>query len=156
LAGYHFVTTWRLDAGPPAVWSVVDDVEHWPQWWPGVCDARLLPEGPAGRRVALTFRAVLGYSLSFEADVVRTEPPHLGEARVSGDLDGTGRWELREDAGGTILTWTWQVEPRVRWLRLLSRPARPVFAWAHADLMRRGRAGLAARLSGSPPSRPRR
>jgi hypothetical protein len=99
---------------------------------------------------------VLGYSLSFVADVVRSEPPRVGEARVSGQLDGTGRWELGEDAGGTRLTWTWQVTPRVRWLRLLSPLARPLFSWAHADLMRRGRRGLTARLSAPPPSRPLR
>lgn len=156
MATYRFLTTWRLDAPPAAVWAQIDDVARWPQWWPGVGSARVLQDGPAGRRVALTFRAALGYSLAFVADVVRSEPPHFGEARVSGQLEGLGRWELRDADGGTSLTWTWEVAPRVRWLRLLSPLARPVFAWAHADLMRRGQAGLTARLLGRPPTRPAR
>lgn len=141
-----FVTHWRFDAPPPRVWPVVSAVEQWPRWWPGVRRAEQLPPGPGGRRFALRFRSRLGYALAFVAEVVLDEPPWSGEARVAGQLTGTARWELRKQGSGTLLTWTWQVTPQLRWMRLLWPVARPLFVWAHADLMRRGRRGLAARL----------
>jgi carbon monoxide dehydrogenase subunit G len=157
MTGYRFETTWPLPASREAVWAVVDDVERWPSWWPGVAQARVLPSPDGGRRLRLRFRSALGYSLAFTAVVVRSEPPVTGSAEVDGHLRGTGTWRLTEVDGGTRLDWTWAVEPRVRWLRLLSPVARPVFGWAHARLMRQGRAGLVRRLAGGslahPPAR---
>ena len=148
MVGYRFETTWQLPAPRDVVWAAVDDVERWPSWWPGVVQARVLPSPDDRRRLRLRFRSALGYSLAFTAVVVRSDPPVTGSAEVDGHLQGTGTWRLTEVHGGTRLDWTWSVEPRVLWLRLLSPVARPVFGWAHARLMRQGRAGLDRRLSG--------
>lgn len=157
MTGYRFETAWLLPASREAVWAVVDDVERWPSWWPGVVEARALPSAEGRRRLRLRFRSAFGYSLAFTAVVVRSEPPVSGSAEVDGHLEGTGTWLLDAVDAGTRLTWTWTVRPRVLWLRVLSPVARPVFGWAHALLMRRGRAGLVRRLAGgSPPRRPAR
>lgn len=159
MTGYRFLTTWLLAAPREQVWQVVSDVEQWPLWWPGVREARELTSPDIdglGRRVRMRFRSRLGYSLSFTGDVVTSRPPELGEVTVDGQLRGRGRWELTRTGAGTRLDWTWEVTPEVRWMRALSPYARPLFVWAHADLMRRGRRGLARRLSSlDPPTSPR-
>ncbi len=157
MAGYRFETPWQLPASREAVWAVVDDVEQWPSWWPGVVQAVVLPSGDGRRWLCLRFRSALGYSLALTAVVVRSDPPSTGAADVDGHLQGTGAWRLTEVDGGTRLDWTWAVRPRVLWLRLLTPVARPVFGWAHARLMQQGHAGLVRRLGGGrlplPPAR---
>ena len=65
---------------------------------------------------------------------------------MTGRVEGEGRWEVAEVAGGAAVRFDWRVRPRPAWMRLLSPLARPVFVWNHAALMREGGDGLAARL----------
>ena len=42
-------------------------------------------------------------------------------ARSRGQLEGEGLWLLREDGGGTHVTYYWRVTPATRWMRWLTR-----------------------------------
>jgi hypothetical protein len=63
-----------------------------------------------------------------------------------GELEGTGRWRLFEDAGVTAVLYEWNVSTSKRWMNAIAPLGRPVFAWNHDVVMRWGGEGLARRL----------
>jgi hypothetical protein len=75
------------------------------------------------------------------------ERPHLLQAVSIGDLEGTGRWEFKEDASGTTVRYEWNVQTAKPWMQLLDPLARPAFVWNHNVLMREGGEALARRLN---------
>lgn len=147
---YCFVTRWRLAADLPAVHAALSEPAHWPAWWPGLEAVTLLAPGDVaghGRRYRFTWRSALGYRLRFDLCVTRTDAPYRVEARASGDLAGLGRWSLREVDGTTEVTHLWRVATTPGWMNRLAPLARPLFAWSHHALMRRGARGLAHHLA---------
>jgi hypothetical protein len=75
------------------------------------------------------WRSKLPYSLMFDLCVTRSEPPHLLEARASGELEGIGVWRLYEGAAGTAVVYSWDVSTTRAWMNRLAPIARPAFAW---------------------------
>jgi hypothetical protein len=111
----------------------VDELE------PGAADG-------VGKRLRLLFRTRLPYTLGFDVQVTRVQPPSRLEARAAGELDGTGRWTLTSADGGTLVRYDWDVRTTRRWMNLMAPAARPVFRWNHDELMREGGESLARRL----------
>lgn len=149
MALYHFVTTVEVAAEREAAWEVIDDPTGWPAWWRWLHEVDLLDEGREdgqGRRYRYAFRTALPYTLSFESEVVRREPPALLDARATGELAGVGLWELSEEEGVTEVRHTWIVETTKRWMNLLAPVARPAFSWNHDVLMKNFAEGFAGRL----------
>jgi uncharacterized protein YndB with AHSA1/START domain len=147
-ARYRFLTTWQLEAPREAVWDALHDVERWPEWWPGVESVERLSEGDEhglGGVYRHVWRSTLPYAVTFDLRTTRIERPYALEAAATGELSGTGCWRLHE---GTLTTATyeWSVETTRRWMNLLAPVGRPVFAWSHNEVMRRGGEGLAALL----------
>ena len=79
-------------------------------------------------------------------EVTRVERPRLLEGRASGELEGTGLWELSESDGISTITYTWAVRTTQPWMNLFAPIARPIFAWNHDYVMTRGAEGLARLL----------
>jgi uncharacterized protein YndB with AHSA1/START domain len=152
MADYEFLTTWCLAAPIQPVWDALYESERWPEWWRGVERVRVLEPGDADRVGELsryTWRSRLPYRLEFDMRTTRVERPFLVEGRAQGELTGDGRWRLFEGNGTTAVTYEWRVETTERWMNVLAPVARPVFAWNHDWVMRRGGEGL-ARLLGVP------
>jgi uncharacterized protein YndB with AHSA1/START domain len=148
MADYRFLTTWCLDAPIERVFAEIDDAARWPQWWPGVRRAdRLAPgdEDGVGALWRYTWRSRLPYDLTFESRVTRKERPYLLEGTAEGELVGVGRWRLFEGRG-TAVIYEWDVRTSRAWMNRLAPVARPLFAWNHDLVMRRGGEGLARRL----------
>jgi hypothetical protein len=141
VASYRFLTTWLLDAPRERVWDVLYDAHAWPEWWSGV--ERMQVDGGLWRS---TWRSALPYSLTFEFEIVREEPPMLLEGRARGELAGSGVWRLYDGPEGTASTWHWDVATTARWMNALGPLARPAFEWNHHRIMRAGAEGLARRL----------
>ncbi|MDN3556794.1 SRPBCC family protein [Halomonas maura] len=157
---YRFITCWRLEAPIDRVYRALSHPDQWPGWWPGLVEVEPLARGDRrgiGSRYRYTWRSRLGYRLCFAIRVTRVRPPTLIEAEARGDLEGVGRWELRETEDGTEVRYHWQVRTRRRWMNLLAPLARPLFTWSHHAMMRRGALGLAGflrvRLLTSAPAR---
>ncbi|MGZ3298877.1 MAG: SRPBCC family protein, partial [Asticcacaulis sp.] len=132
---------------------VLTEVDAWPQWWPAVKRVELLEPGDAeglGALRRMTWRTALPYSLSFDMRTLRVEPKGLIEGRVSGELDGTGRWTLHAEQGGTYLRYDWIVTLSKPWMRAMAPVLRPVFAWNHEKVMGWGLKGIRARLGSQP------
>lgn len=146
------VSVWDLAAPPSDVWSVLHDVEGWPRWWPGLSAAQVVRparDGDVGLRVHLVVASPLGYRLSFGTEITAVDPPGWAEARVVGDLRGTGRWELAPADLGTRATITWDVHLTRGWMRTVEPAAGPAFRRAHAVVMAGGEGGLRRELSRS-------
>jgi uncharacterized protein YndB with AHSA1/START domain len=146
MALYHFVTDIHLSAPREPVWELIVDPSSWPGWWRWLKAVEVLEEGDAetlGHRARLTFGTALPYSLSFETEMIRAVRPSLLESQATGELAGTGRWELSEDAAGTKVRYTWIVETTKRWMNAVAPIARPAFSWNHDVLMRDFATGFA-------------
>jgi uncharacterized protein YndB with AHSA1/START domain len=151
VAVYRFVTDWQIRASIDDVWEAILKSEKWPEWWKGVVSVTELrpgrDDGVGGVR-RYVWKSALPYTLAFDMEVARVEKPHLLEGRASGELEGTGLWELSEADGVTSVRYTWSVRTTRAWMNLLSPIARPIFAWNHDYVMKRGAEGL-ARLLGA-------
>lgn len=148
---YHYVTHWRLDAPPDAVWQALTEVDDWPRWWPYVQSVETLRRGrePDGvgelRRIAWGSRLPYGFTL--EVECLESEAPRRLRGRSRGALEGEGLWELWPDGLGTVVRYTWRLDLNTRWMRLVAPLMSPVFRWNHEGVMRGGGQGLARWLA---------
>jgi hypothetical protein len=148
VAQYHFVTDLRLPAPAHAVRDALEDTAAWPTWWRWLRTVDQLAPGGAdgvGARYRVRFRTRLPYTLSFESTTVRVDPDRI-ESAATGDLAGTGVWELVAADPVTHLRYTWVVRTTKRWMNALAPLARPAFGWNHHRLMADFARGLAGHL----------
>jgi hypothetical protein len=150
VARYHFVTGIVVGAPLESTWDHIADPTRWPDAWRWLASVDLLdgatPPLSVGDRCRYAFRTALPYTLSFVTEVTEVVPPTLLVAEASGELAGTGRWELTSVEGGTALRYTWLVETTKRWMNVLAPIGRPAFSWNHDVLMKDFARGLAAAL----------
>jgi uncharacterized protein YndB with AHSA1/START domain len=148
---YRFLTTWVLEAPRDRVFQAIWDSERWPSWWHGVESVETLEDGDdegVGSVGRYVWKSRLPYRLEFDMQITKVDRPYLMEGTSTGELAGTGRWRLFEEAGVTAVVYEWDVSTTARWMNLLAPLARPVFAWNHDAVMRWGGEGL-ARLLGA-------
>ena len=150
---FTYVTEWHLDAPISQVWDALVDVESWPQWWPHVRSVRTLHGGATGglgsvRRLRWSSRLPYGFTLDVETTALRA--PMLLVGRATGDMAGTGTWELACAGAGTRVRYTWTLDLHTRWMRLAAPFMAPVFRWNHEGVMRAGGQGLKRWLRGRP------
>ncbi|WP_435128213.1 SRPBCC family protein [Actinacidiphila sp. bgisy144] len=145
---YRFRSSWRLDAGPDAVYRVLERPDAYPDWWPQVRAVHRTSETTG----LLRFRSALPYDLTVTARATRQDPrARVLEAALSGDLDGWVRWTLHPAPGGaTHLLFEQDVTVRKPLMRRLALPCRPLFRANHAAMMRSCRRGLRAHLAATP------
>src|SRR5262249_49750489 len=121
-----------------------------PQWWPIYQEAKVIEDtGGVGSVAQLKFRVLLPYTLSITTRTTRSEPPHLAEGVVSGELDGTWRWTLQEQSGGagTNVTFEESVTVNKWFLNLIAPVAHKLFALNHRIAAERGAEGMRAYLA---------
>lgn len=149
MAAYEFLTIWRVKAPIELVWNEIYHSELWPTWWKGVEAVVVLRRGDdkgVGSIHRYTWKSKLPYELTFEMQTVRVEPPLLLEGVATGELAGSGRWQLSSEGDETIVRYVWKVQTTKAWMNLLAPIARPIFKWNHDVVMSWGAKGLAERL----------
>jgi carbon monoxide dehydrogenase subunit G len=149
MADYHYVSTWQLQAPIEQVWTVVNDVERLPAWYPAVQEAQTLAAGDAdgvGRRVRLVLKGRLPMQLAFEATVARLDPPRELELHAEGELAGSGRWLLDQQGEITTVRYLWDVRTTRPWMNLVAPIARPLFTWNTKGVLLEAGRGLARLL----------
>ena len=150
MARYSFTTIWRIEAPITDVWNVISDVGKWPVWWTDVKETVCLKPGDSqglGARWRYVFKSRLPYSLAFDSDVVRIEPPRILEGHAMGELEGTGLWQLSQEETITSVRYDWNVRTTKWWMEVLAPVGRPFFAWNHNATMEVGGKGLARHLN---------
>ena len=137
---YVFVDEWDVDGPIEAVYDALADAATYPEWWkPVYIEGRA---EPGGRVVHHVFKGRLPYRLRVRSELVRSERPRELEARVTGDLSGSGIWTLTPSDGGVHLRFDWRVEADRPFLRVLTPVLRPVFRWNHSWAIARAKEGL--------------
>ncbi|MBO3662473.1 hypothetical protein [Microbacterium stercoris] len=139
---YSFRTIWRVAAPAETVRAELTRVAARESggWWPGfrvVEPASLEP----GSVVRVVVTAPFGYRLRVALEVTEATDRTVA-ARSTGDLEGAGRVEISSEGSGSAVRFTWEVAARRRWMRASGPVLRPVFALAHALVMRAGERGL--------------
>lgn len=149
MAQYHFLTTWDLEAPVEIVWETISNASGYSSWWKyvaSVTEVEPVQADGTGGLYIWKWKTALPYTLAVEMSVTRSEPPHVLESRAQGELEGVGRWELKEMAGFTRVTYDWQVRTTKSWMNLIGPLARPAFGWNHNVLMDEGGRALAEHL----------
>lgn len=146
---YSFTTYWFIDAPIEAVWEAIYDSKSWPNWWKYVSEVKEIRKGDkngVGAIQHFRWSSALPYKIVFDTEVVKVERPQVLVGNSTGQLIGTGRWELSEDGGVTTVRYDWDVQTTKRWMNLLAPIMRPIFAWNHNILMNEGGKSLAGLL----------
>jgi hypothetical protein len=147
---YEFVTEWAVEGDIVEVAAVLKDVEAFPRWWGLVYRAaKIVDAGDrdgVGRIVEFTTRGFLPYVLRWMIYVVESREPHGFTFRVSGDLAGTGVWDLRQDGKYVKIRLDWRVRAQKAVIRMFSFALRSVFSRNHLWAMAKGQEGLQAEL----------
>jgi hypothetical protein len=151
LARYHFVTDMLLPVTREQASGYLGEPLGWQAHWRWLRAVEAVDHTPGsaygvGSRFLTTFATPLGYSVTILSEVTHSEPPWLLETAASGDLRGSGRWELFAVEGATQVRYTWVVDTTRRWMNLLAPVGRRVFAWNHDVLMRDFARGFADAL----------
>ena len=147
---FDLVTEWAFEAPPEQVWTILRAVESWPTWWPSV--RRVEPVAAedgngVGAIHRLTWQTALPYTLTLATKVTAIDPMRRIEVRATGDVEGTGTWMLRPEAGTTLVRYVWRVSVARPWMRVGLPLLRPAFAWNHGKVMETGGFGLRQRLA---------
>ena len=150
---YRFITEWRLDAPIGSVYSLIQDSQAWPAWWPSVRAVERLSPGDAdgiGAVDRMTFVGRLPYRLQFDMRVTRREPPTALIGSATGELEGIGDWSFRSEEGGTVVRYVWAIRTTRPWMNLLAPLpfVDAIFRLNHHAVMRDGLQGIRRRLGG--------
>ncbi len=143
---YSLSTEWHLEAPIKRVWDALVAPQVWPSWWRYVESVTDLEAGDVRGVGALrryTWSSRLPYRLSFAMRTTVLEEPYRIEGVASGDLNGTGEWQLSESGANTRVIYVWTVRTDKAWMNWLAPILAPVFAWNHNEVMREGGHGLA-------------
>ncbi len=155
---YSFITSWILEAPIDKVWYAIFHSEDWSKWWESVSDVSELRKGDesgVGSIRRYRWKTPIGYSLIFDMETTKAEPPFCLEGRATGELNGIGKWNLSADYTRTNVSYTWDVCTTKTWMNCLAPVARPVFRWNHDRVMSKGYSGLCQLLGCRPIMNPK-
>jgi hypothetical protein len=150
---YYFLDKWFIPAPIDKVWAYISNSKSYPQWWgmawENVTPLNDVPPGGVGAKVSIIAKGVLPYKVKLTIETVRVEKPHTLGVIASGDLNGSGLWQLKEVDGGTAVSYEWIVRADKPIIRYLSPIVKPVFEYNHRWVMRHGEEALRKVLAGA-------
>jgi uncharacterized protein YndB with AHSA1/START domain len=136
---------------PEELWDVMGEVDHFEAWWPWLEEFRL--DGGSLKKGAVLHGVIappLPYRMRIQIELTRSEPPHLIEALIHGDLEGEASLHLVARGEGSSVEVAWTVEMMQRPMRVADRMAHHLLQWGHDRVVEITVAGFRRRLgSGS-------
>lgn len=141
---YRFISHWLIKTDPAKASQTLDDVESWPNWWPGLEKLERLEgvPGHVGSRVRCTWRAS-GYRLNIIIEIIDYQPQQILRFTSSGDLIGEGSWTMQKAGEDqTAMQIVWNVATTKRWMNRLAPILRPFFERNHQRVMKKGERGF--------------
>jgi hypothetical protein len=147
---YRFATHWTFDATRDEVWKVIGDICGYPAIWSDFKRVQVkVGDGRSvGSIIEAETRGKLPYSLNYTLEVMESREPEHILLRSTGDLVGTGRWELTAAGQHTTnVTYYWEVSTTRPVLNLIAPLARGFLARNHDQVMARGHAAFIAQLA---------
>ena len=133
-APFRLDGTWKFDASPTDLWTVLTRTDDYPTWWSWLREFEA--EGLRAETMArCTIQSPFPYSLHCQIRIDTLRAPHLIMTTVSGDLQGPARLEIRPDGTGSSARLVWSVTLGNPVLVQMARFARPAMAWAHDQIV---------------------
>ena|GEM_PF-427904 len=142
---------------PDALWSALEQTDHFERWWGWLSEFRLDGEGLCdGAVLHGVVSPPVPYRMRVRVQLVTCRRPERVDAVVTGDLRGEGSLRLRPEGPGTVADVAWQVEMMQRPMRLASRVAHPLLQWGHDRVVEMTVSGFRRHLAraGPPPPPP--
>ena len=132
---YHFVTHWKIKGSPEQIFNILKEGQHYDQWWkPAYVKTLKLNDN----KIEALVRAKLPYTLTFVTELISEIPNKEIKIKSTGELEGSGLWQLEPDGVYTKVNFFWDVQaskPLIRWLSLILKP---LFKWNHDWVMKTG------------------
>lgn len=148
---YQFFTHWRVRGTVEEVYAILSNAPEYVRWWPDVylrvepvCSG--LCEG-VGTRGRLLTKGWLPYRLRWEYHIIDNRRPYGFTIEATGDFDGRGIWQLRQDGEMTDILFDWKVRANKPLLKYLSFLMKPAFRANHEWAMQRGYVRLQEELA---------
>lgn len=152
---FCLTTTWLIPAPVESVWQCLVDTETWPYWWKYVVAVEQTATGdPSGINNIRQYhwRTCLPYELLLTIRVTDIQSLCFVAVEVAGDLQGKGRCQFSYQPATlqTQVVFHWQVKTSKSWMNWCTVLTRPIFAWNHDRVMKRGEQDLIRYLSTFP------
>jgi uncharacterized protein YndB with AHSA1/START domain len=127
----------HFDATPDQLWTAMTSTDRFRSWWPWL--RRFDASGVARGDVwTATVQPPLPYRVSFDLLLTEVRPPHLVAVDVTGDIEGSARLEVRQNASGSELHFTSELTPTSSLLRTVARLAPPLARYGHEWVLKTG------------------
>jgi Polyketide cyclase / dehydrase and lipid transport len=136
---YKFHSEWFVRASPDVVYAILEEVAHYPEWWPQVKRMTELDE----RRFEFVARSFLPYDIRSIANQSAKDPrKRVLEVSLEGDLTGFSRFTIHPQGLGTHIDYEQEVTLNKPLLNVLAPVAKGFFRANHGMMMRGGQRGL--------------
>lgn len=133
----HFTNELEVAASPETIWSLLVNVENWPNFYPNINDVPHLLDGHQSLTLGTHFESSLA-GLDVLASIQEFEPMTRiawgGGPKSHPDSRAYHAWIITPTANGTHL-WTEETMQGPLWLEM-AKPAPDVFWQAHETLLR--------------------
>lgn len=141
-ADYHFVTHWMVKGRLEDVYDILKNALEYPRWW-GDCYVSVTEEqsvdasGLNGSYKIIN-KGKLPYTLTWYSSLQSVDEPRGFTIRASDELEGMGKWELKQVRDMVDITFLWDVSLGKSWLRFFSFLLKPILISNHNWVMKRG------------------
>ncbi len=136
---YRFVTHWRIRGPISVIYDILKEGQAYSRWWKL---SYVSSETVGVGKIRCLVRAWLPYTLQFTTELLQENPPYEFAVEATGDLVGTGVWKLKQEGEDAVVEFHWNVRASKSLVKWLSLFLKPVFAWNHAWVMKKGKACL--------------
>ena len=148
---YRFATVFTIDVEPQRIWDALILPEGWLASYPDIERWTDKARGDAdhlGDRYGVEHRLAGPATLRYDLEVVQSRAPYRLTWRVTGDLAGTGAFELDELDGVTDIRFTWEVATTRRWMNAAAPLIRRQMVRAYKRSVAAAVSGLADAVGG--------
>ena len=140
--------------GPDELWETIEHFDRFETWWDWLqefgADSDTLATGNV---LHATVVPPVPVRLRLDIRLAVTRRPHLIEAELGGDVDGTAVMRLAPVRDGTRVTASWSLGMVSRPLRIATLVAYPLMRWGHDQVVEMAVAGFRRRaLSSAAPT----
>jgi hypothetical protein len=136
---FRFDRAWSFAVAPDELWTTLEQTDQYRGWWPWLRGFHVDGDAFVGGSIAhLVIQAPLPYQLRCTIHVDEAVTARTLVTRVTGDLEGPARLELRATPNGSEARLAWTLDVRSSLLRPLASVARPALSWAHDRIVERG------------------
>lgn len=120
---YRFATVFTVDVAPDRLWAAITAPGGWLAGYADVLEWDMVSRGGldhVGDRYRIVHHVAGPVKLRYDLEVVASRFPDRLAWRVTGDVAGTGTWELEQLDDVTDVRFTWEVTTTKRWMNALT------------------------------------